>query len=105
MRLIVIALAAIVLSGGCGERVGSGGPVTVVFKHARMFGDDPVPRLVAAFEARHPGLRVKTEALGAASDEQHQFFVINLEGASRRGPGFAYQPLLGDRDPPLDYRD
>jgi len=23
----------------------------------------------------------------------------------RRGPGFVYEPLLGDRDPPLDYRD
>jgi multiple sugar transport system substrate-binding protein len=56
-----------------------------------MFGDDPVPRLVAAFEARHPGVRVRTEALGSGSDEQHQFLVINLEGASgrgRRGPGF-----------------
>ncbi len=48
-----------------------------------MFGDDPVPRLVAAFEARHPGIRVKTEALGSSSDEQHQFFVINLEGSLR----------------------
>jgi aminobenzoyl-glutamate utilization protein B len=22
----------------------------------------------------------------------------------RRGPDFQYQPMLGDRDPPLDYR-
>jgi multiple sugar transport system substrate-binding protein len=82
-------MMALALGAGCSGEPRASGPVTVVFKHARMFGDDPVPRLVAAFEARHPGVRVKTEALGAASDEQHQFLVINLEGASpRRGPGF-----------------
>jgi len=48
----------------------------LAFKDARTFGDGPVPRRVAAFEAQHQGVRVKTEALGAASDEQHQFFVI-----------------------------
>ena len=88
MRVLVLAVAALALLGGCGERARPDGPVTIVFKHARMFGDDPVPRLVAAFEARHPGVRVKTEAMGASSDEQHQFFVINLEGARGRGVGF-----------------
>jgi multiple sugar transport system substrate-binding protein len=88
MRVIGLALAALALLGGCGERGPSPGPVTIVFKHARMFGDDPVPRLIAAFEARHPGVRVKREALGASSDEQHQFFVINLEGARGGGAGF-----------------
>jgi multiple sugar transport system substrate-binding protein len=84
------ALAGLLLLAGCAERASPDAAVTVVFKHARMFGDDPVPRLVAAFEARHPGIRVKTEALGSASDEQHQFFVINLEGSlrGRGGPGF-----------------
>jgi multiple sugar transport system substrate-binding protein len=90
MRLIAAAVAALLLLAGCTERTPRDARVTVVFKHARMFGDDPVPRLVAAFEARHPGIRVKTEALGSSSDEQHQFFVINLEGSLRggRGPGF-----------------
>jgi len=86
--LTAAAVVAVVLLAGCGERARPDGPVTIVFKHARMFGDDPVPRLIAAFEARHPGIRVKTEALGASSDEQHQFFVINLEGARGRGAGF-----------------
>src|SRR5712692_3696166 len=87
MRLVVLAVVLLVLLTGCGEQARPDGPVTIVFKHARMFGDDPVPRLVAAFEARHQGVRVKTEALGASSDEQHQFFVINLEGARGRGAG------------------
>jgi multiple sugar transport system substrate-binding protein len=95
MRVIGLAVAAIVLLGGCADRAPSG-PVTLVFKHARMFGDDPVPRLVAAFEARHPGVRVKTEALGSASDEQHQFFVINLEGSPGRGRGPGFDVMMLD---------
>jgi multiple sugar transport system substrate-binding protein len=83
-----LAVALGVLLGGCGEHARPDGPITIVFKHARMFGDDPIPRLVSAFEARHPGIRVKTEALGASSDEQHQVLVINLEGARGRGGGF-----------------
>jgi multiple sugar transport system substrate-binding protein len=96
MRALGAALAAIVLCGGCGEGTRPGGPVTLVFKHARMFGDDPVPRLVAAFEARHPGVRVRTEALGSASDEQHQFFVINLEGSLGRGRGPGFDVMMLD---------
>lgn len=96
MRAIVAAVGLLLLFGGCGGEPRGGTPITVVFKHARMFGDDPVPRLVAAFEARHPGVRVKTEALGAASDEQHQFLVINLEGASGRGRGPGFDVMMLD---------
>jgi multiple sugar transport system substrate-binding protein len=96
MRALVLALAAIVLCGGCGERARPGGPVTVVFKHGRMFGDNPVPRLVAAFEARHPGIRVKTEALGSSTDDEHQFYVINLEGSAGRGRGPGFDVMMLD---------
>ena len=44
-----------------------------------------MPALLAEFEARHPGIRVKAEALPWSSDEQRQFLVINLEGGN---PGF-----------------
>jgi len=97
MRPIAAALAALVLVlAGCSERGTRDAAVTVVFKHARMFGDDPVPRLVAAFEQRHPGVRVKTEALGSSSDEQHQFFVINLEGSLGRGRGPGFDVMMLD---------
>ncbi len=96
MRAILLAAAALALLAGCGGEPRRDAPVTVVFKHARMFGDDPVPRLVAAFEARHPGVRVKTEALGSSSDEQHQFFVINLEGSSGRGRGPGFDVMMLD---------
>ena len=29
---------------------------------------------------------------------------VQAEFLERRGPDYEYQPLLGDRDPPLDYR-
>ncbi|MFQ5829637.1 MAG: ABC transporter substrate-binding protein [Candidatus Methylomirabilia bacterium] len=44
-----------------------------------------MPRLLREFEARHPGIIVKSESLPWSTDEQHQFYVINLEGGS---PGF-----------------
>src|SRR5687767_7371675 len=96
MRRIAAAVATLVLLAGCGADAGRDGSVTIVFKHARMFGDDPVPRLVAAFEQRHPGVRVRTEALGSGADEQHQFFVINLEGAGARGRGPGFDVMMLD---------
>ena len=81
----VALLIALLAVGGCVARP-EGGPVTLVFKYARILGDaDPMPELLREFEAVHPGVRIKAEALPWASDDQHQFYVINLEG---RSPGF-----------------
>jgi multiple sugar transport system substrate-binding protein len=72
--------------GGCTDTSSDRGPTTLVFKHARILGPaDPIPALLREFEAEHPGVRVKSESLPWTSDEQHQFYAINLEGAS---PGF-----------------
>ncbi|HYE94201.1 MAG TPA: ABC transporter substrate-binding protein, partial [Terriglobales bacterium] len=95
MRPIAAILAALLLLAGCSQRAPDA-PLTIVFKHARMFGDDPVPRLIAAFQAKHPGVRVVTEALGSGADEQHQFFVINLEGAGGRGRGPGFDVMMLD---------
>lgn len=85
-RLPVAVGLAAVLAAACGPGAPPPGPVTVVFKHARILGPaDPVPGLLAEFEARNPGVRVVAEALPWSSDEQRQFFVINLEGGR---PGF-----------------
>jgi multiple sugar transport system substrate-binding protein len=54
-----------------------------VFKHARIFGPvDPIPGLLREFEAAHPAVRVRAESLPSSSDDQHQFYVINLEARS-----------------------
>ena len=54
----VLALALVLALCGCGagqER----GPVTLVFKYARILGNaDPLPELLRTFEAAHPGVRV-----------------------------------------------
>jgi multiple sugar transport system substrate-binding protein len=88
LRLAGIALlvACGLALSGCGDRSTGAGPITLVFKHAKILGpSDPLPRLLREFEARHPGVRVQSEAIPWSSDEQHQFYVVNLEGGS---PGF-----------------
>jgi multiple sugar transport system substrate-binding protein len=83
MRWLAWALLAALALGGCAERHEAGGPVTLVFKHAKILGpSDPIPGLLREFERRHPGVTVRSEPLTWTSDEQHQFYVINLEGAS-----------------------
>jgi multiple sugar transport system substrate-binding protein len=77
------ALLVALLFAGCAERPDGAGPAVLVFKHAKIFGpSDPIPGLLREFERRHPGVRVRSEALTWTSDEQHQFYVINLDGAT-----------------------
>lgn len=79
------ALAALGLAtSACGDRPEqTAGPPTIVFKHNRFFGDPGAfDALMREFEAQHPGIRVRAEALPSASDEQHQFYVISLRGGS-----------------------
>ena len=83
-RALVLVLC--VLVAGCAQRPDAAAAVTLVFKHAKILGpSDPVPALLREFERRHPGVRVQAESLSWNSDDQHQFFVINLEG---RGAAF-----------------
>lgn len=80
----VAALA--LLAAACGGPAPGPSAVTLVFKHARILGPvDPIPGLLREFEARHPGVRVRSEVLPWNADEQHQFYVVNLEGGR---PGF-----------------
>jgi multiple sugar transport system substrate-binding protein len=94
-----VVLAALFLSvffiGGCnGQPPGPG--VTVVFKHAKLFGDpEPLDRLIGRFEAENPGIRVRRETLPSGSDSQHQFYVINLRAKSRAFDVFAVDVIWG----------
>jgi multiple sugar transport system substrate-binding protein len=76
--LLVAALAAL---WGCGDATRAPARIDLAFAHARILGPrDPVPELLRAFEAAHPGVRVRSEVLPWNADEQHQFYVVNLEG-------------------------
>ena len=78
----VVLVLGWLLVAGCADRQDNG-PVTLVFKHAKILGpSDPVPRLLREFEALHPGVKVRSESLTWNSDEQHQFYAVNLEGGN-----------------------
>jgi trehalose/maltose transport system substrate-binding protein len=82
-RRAAALLTVLALLAACGRSPAAPGPVTLVFKHAHIFGlADPIPGLLRAFEAAHPGIRVRNESVPSASDDQHQLYVINLEGRS-----------------------
>jgi len=77
--LLLAGLLALLL--GCR---GPGAPATegttLTFVHGKVLGpSDPLPGLLQEFEARHPGVRVRQETLPSSTDEQHQFYLINLE--------------------------
>jgi multiple sugar transport system substrate-binding protein len=56
----------------------------LVFKHGKIAGDpEQLEKLLRKFEDENPGIAVKDEILPSSTDEQHQFYVINLEGRSR----------------------
>jgi multiple sugar transport system substrate-binding protein len=56
--------------------------VTVVFKHGKLSGNGRLDGLLKEFERTHPGIAVHEEMLPASTDQQHQFYAINLEGRS-----------------------
>ena len=71
---------ALVLLLGCGrnEQTEVGGAVTIVFKHAKHPRANFLTEIVQQFEAENPAIRVREEILPSSTDEQHQFYVINL---------------------------
>jgi multiple sugar transport system substrate-binding protein len=56
---------------------------TLVVKHQPLGESDALPRLFDRFEAEHPGVAIRAEALPNASDVAHQFFLTALEGGAR----------------------
>jgi multiple sugar transport system substrate-binding protein len=53
-------------------------PVTLVFKHAKHPRYTALSQLIRQFETENPAIRVREEILPSSTDEQHQFYVINL---------------------------
>lgn len=76
--VVVVAL----LAGACSDS-SEQGTITLVLKHSKLFGDPRAfEELLAQFERANPGVRVRGETLPASSDEQHQFYAINLQARS-----------------------
>ena len=82
-RHFIGALAATALAAGCERPAPRGAATTLVFKHGKLFGDPAALRaLIDEFERAHPGLAVREETLPSASDDQYQFYAINLQAGS-----------------------
>ncbi len=84
-KCMVIALVSLaLLFHSCAPREDAErGMVRVVFKHGMISGDyDEMQAILKGFERENPGITVKDEILPASTDEQHQFYVTNLEGES-----------------------
>jgi len=58
------------------------GNITLVFKQGKIGDPEPIKKLLEKFEQENPGTKVKEETLPASTDEQHQFYAINLESKS-----------------------
>lgn len=77
-------LCAIAFSG-CSKKSSrdNGRTVEIVFKHSKVPGTTYLTDIVRSFERENPGIRVREEILPSNSDDQHQFYAINLPaGAS-----------------------
>lgn len=83
--IIVLILIPPIVSSSCSykHREAQKPYTTIVFKHGKIAGDpSQFKRLLTLFESTHPGIKVKDEVLPSSTDEQHQYYVINLEGES-----------------------
>ncbi len=88
-RLLLGALGAPFLAGCGPSRTPRRGANTLVFKHSKLFGDPaPFRTLLDEFEQTQ-GVVVREETLPSSSDEQHQFYAINLQAASSAFDVFA----------------
>ncbi len=81
---LLFILQLFLLYGCTVEQDGDGRGVTIVFKHGKVAGDPGAFKaILRRFEELNPGIHIKDEVLPASTDEQHQFYVINLEGGTK----------------------
>lgn len=84
MLPVCVVLAAGLMALACSRTTApppSG--TTVVFKHGKLAGDERLfAEILSGFERSHPGLTIRHETLPASTDQQHQFYAINLESRS-----------------------
>ena len=85
MNVIAWLSLLVLVAVGCtqaGEPSGQSTTV-LVFKHGRLSGDGRIlSDLLREFEQSHPGVVVREEVLPASSDQQHQYYAMNLDGGT-----------------------
>lgn len=83
LKIFLCFLSVYFIMSGCKNEVTEkkDGVTSLVFKHGKIAGD---PRalldIIATFEQQNPDIKIQDETLPASTDEQHQFYVINLAG-------------------------
>lgn len=82
MKHLLPALLIISIIGCHGEREPRADKTTIVFKHGKAMGGKTLEELINRFEKQNPKIKVIEETLPATTDEQHQFYITNLEGHS-----------------------
>jgi multiple sugar transport system substrate-binding protein len=88
--LALVVVAGMAAAGCTKEPPPDPNKTTITFKHSKLFGDPAaLQTLIKEFESEHPQIHVKDETLPSSSDEQHQFYVINLEAGSAEFDVFA----------------
>ncbi len=81
LMMLLVILPVIGCTSGWKQKRTAG--TTIVFKHGKIAGDPAQFRkLLDLFERENPGIRVQDETLPASTDEQHQFYAINLDSHS-----------------------
>jgi multiple sugar transport system substrate-binding protein len=86
ISLALLFLAASITGCGSGEdqaRKTDDGRTVIVFKHGKVAGgEDLMKRILERFEEENPDIKVIDEQLPPNTDQQHQFYVTNLEAGS-----------------------
>jgi len=86
LKIFLCLLFLTLIFSGCKRAVTEkeAGITTIVFKHGKIAGDpQALLDIIADFEEQNPDIKVIDEPLPASTDEQHQFYVINLEGRTQ----------------------
>ncbi len=85
MKHLLLILLLLLSSINCRyEREPRADRNAIVFKHGKAASAGTIKELIRRFEGQNPDVRVIEEILPATTDEQHQFYITNLEGRSSR---------------------
>ena len=83
MQFSLLALGVLITGMSCHPTSRDEHTPTLVFKHPRLLSqEEPLRMLLDQFRAAHPGVHLREEVFPSSSDQQHLFYVTNLEAGS-----------------------